>query len=753
MIHALRNTYYKILNAVIILQLMSLYVHCQNDYPPDAGFHEELLLETDRTLYLSGESIYFNADFIGIEPISKIIYVEITNQQEIIAHGKYLIHDRNSHGRLDLPEEIISGQYVLRAYTQYMTNFPVESIPFIPLTIINPLQPLVQNQTGKMEQPLTKLTYINTSSGLEVNGKICFPPDINPYELNSWISDSANSLVCQVLVLENGLGAFEFSPNDSLYQLNWVRGIDTLQSPLSLSQIPNWMVACESKENQLCITVSNPQYQSPKFFILSIMKGKNDILFDTLLSFKNTKQLRIEYNFPYGLYNIVVSNPDQNILYERLYWHQNQNIIFDNDQMSAGTREKIKVGKKINKSSDIRSLSIGLKGTQAQMVLLPRMIVYNPLLLTTYLKNKPVLTEDILDQIQDLLLLHNEEVKLMAFANSDEEVTVLPEIRGVSLKGKVSDQSTLAGIPDIEIIASVLKDTLQLHMSQTDENGNFIFSFHPMVGMRDLYIGFRDYYPDYKIQLYNLNLEQFHSYLQVPIFYDEQKIKLIEALYINKQLTPKPGTIEEAFTNILPSTFSNPNIIVQLDQYIDLGTLQEVFNEIIPYVRVKKTTEGFEFNIFDKELNRTLRNPLILIDNLPVSNINSLLHVHPTKLNSIKVYDQQYLLGNSLLEGIVIIETKTNNFGGMFLSEEGVFIEFPFIKNMDKSYIPVPPSNIHKPFFRTTLLWDCHDVETTYYYSSDLSAKYEILSRYIDKDGGIYYQIQALEIIPDNDEI
>ncbi len=123
--------------------------------------NEKITLFTDRNIYVVGESIYFSA-FITITDntrnhrsdkkdllkilsknsptnFSDISYIElITPNGEKIAEGKYIIQNRVSSGNLNIPKDIITGNYFLRAYTKYMRNFSPYSYSYIPLKIINP---------------------------------------------------------------------------------------------------------------------------------------------------------------------------------------------------------------------------------------------------------------------------------------------------------------------------------------------------------------------------------------------------------------------------------------------------------------------------------------------------------------------------------------------------------------------------------------------------------------------------------------
>lgn len=93
---------------------------------------EKVYLHTDKPYYLAGETIWFQSYVTAgavhqLSPLSKTVYVELINSnQEFI--GRYLVRvDKGlGHGQVALPRYLATGSYQLRAYTNWMRNFPHE---------------------------------------------------------------------------------------------------------------------------------------------------------------------------------------------------------------------------------------------------------------------------------------------------------------------------------------------------------------------------------------------------------------------------------------------------------------------------------------------------------------------------------------------------------------------------------------------------------------------------------------------------
>jgi len=86
---------------------------------------EKVVLTTDRDLYLSGEKILFTAK-VFVEggsnetSLSKILYIELFKENKAFVQTKFRLENNLVQGSIRLPEELLSGNYYLRAYTMLM---------------------------------------------------------------------------------------------------------------------------------------------------------------------------------------------------------------------------------------------------------------------------------------------------------------------------------------------------------------------------------------------------------------------------------------------------------------------------------------------------------------------------------------------------------------------------------------------------------------------------------------------------------
>ncbi len=124
---------------------------------------EKMSLQTDRSLYISGEKILFVSSLLfqdAPNPIeaSKILYCELISPEGAkLAAGKFLFVNGSCSESLTIPSDLITGIYYLRVYTKVMRNEGPRAYTYAQLKIVNPGRPDVMNpglsvpQAGKPE--------------------------------------------------------------------------------------------------------------------------------------------------------------------------------------------------------------------------------------------------------------------------------------------------------------------------------------------------------------------------------------------------------------------------------------------------------------------------------------------------------------------------------------------------------------------------------------------------------------------------
>ncbi|WP_289053311.1 hypothetical protein [Carboxylicivirga marina] len=105
---------------------------------------ETVVLTTDRDIYIGGESMWLKITNITtstnqISPVSKLAYIELLNRNnEPVIQEKVYFNNGVASTQILIPDTISTDNYMLRAYTQWMTNASAHNYAQDIISVINP---------------------------------------------------------------------------------------------------------------------------------------------------------------------------------------------------------------------------------------------------------------------------------------------------------------------------------------------------------------------------------------------------------------------------------------------------------------------------------------------------------------------------------------------------------------------------------------------------------------------------------------
>ena len=153
MLDLLRNRRYML--KIRFLILLGFLV-CQQSYSQQLSdkpgetdvrnFKEEIFVRTDRDIYISGEQVCLKVYILnGLTGtpcnLSKVVYLELLDKNNFPLR-QLKIKTENSSGSsvFVVPDNISSGNYVIRAYTNWMKNFSTDLFFYKTISVINPFE-------------------------------------------------------------------------------------------------------------------------------------------------------------------------------------------------------------------------------------------------------------------------------------------------------------------------------------------------------------------------------------------------------------------------------------------------------------------------------------------------------------------------------------------------------------------------------------------------------------------------------------
>ena len=282
------------------------------------------------------------------------------------------------------------------------------------------------------------------------------------------------------------------------------------------------------------------------------------------------------------------------------------------------------------------------------------------------------------------------------------------ENHGLSLIGRLNYGASETPIKGKKVNLSIMGEGRDFISVRTDSSGRFFFALPNYYGSRDLFLcSERLPSKDVKIWVDNDFCTTPYS-LPAPTFsLSNPERNAVYNMATNVQIQSQyacnamPDCIvnrkeEQAF-------YAKPTSIIYLDQYIQLPTLEDYFNELPSQVKIRKH-KGEPYFYVTGSRNVSFYDPLVLIDWVAVDEPSKILAIPPQNVSRIEIVNETYIKGNQTYGGIISIVSKKGDFAGIDLPSTGIFINYRFLS---ESRLPKTGNFIkpNSPDTRNTLLW------------------------------------------------
>ena len=683
---------------------------------------EHITIATDRSLYISGEPIWYSVSYSISDDtnliLSKVLYVELFYNNEVVASQKVGINEDLITGRIIIPEHVPTGYYILRAYTRYQENFPAWQFTNVVISVVNPTTPLPQVPLPDKKDQINIALMEDGNIAFRIRNPIT--PKVKSVEL--LINDKLVPAIASYHSV--GLGSFNYDikPNDNLSLKIMLKSGDSLLSDPytnNSSQVET-IINCEPEELEITLNTNSVSNQQLEISILN-------------LESKNTVSNKVSLMDNIAFAKIPLSNTGTGILLISIKDCKGGDIAQSVCFVGAESKNRISVMPesrvlpgdavsvdltKVDKSAYPLVISMVMKNTYAgDQESLPNYLINNPLYITDFLSTNQLTSKSTIDQASISVAINKESLLDLLNDKPNIENFIVPEISGLTLQGKLINPTDNKPVQDKQVYSSVLGNEPQFHASSSSADGSFLIPINFFYNQQDIYLATNNTgEEEIEIRIDNGFCPTPPPWNTSYFIPDTSSRELITSLYLNYQInnTFNVERVQAKSIPILNRPIFGDNLTqINLSDYIQLSTTPEVFNELVPNVRVRKKDEHFEFVVFDDFINIKYDNPLVLVDNIPYSNIDKLMELQPTEIEQIDVSNHEYVYGNNLLKGIIKITTSTGNFAGLPLPKDGVFVELETLQP-NVSFTPFSSINntTEKPNFINTNYWEAFNYET-----------------------------------------
>ncbi len=468
---------------------------------------EKLFVHVDRPVYMVGETIWFKLYYVdGMfhRPLdlSKVAYLEILDsEQHAVLQAKVGLSAGKGDGALFLPASLNSGNYIVRAYTNWMKNAGADYFFEKPVTIVNPFRKLGLPALAK------------NAAGYDVQ---LFPEGGNlvqglPSRVAFRVTDaSGHGVAFQGAVVNGsdtvarfqperfGIGSFTFTPAaGGTYRVvvKDGQGRSTSHAFPAVYERGYAMQVEEAGSNQVKVTVRTNAADASVVYLLAHTRQQ--------AKFAEMRAVQQEATFVInkdalgeGVSHLTLFDAARKPVCERLYFRRPATTLAiqaktDKEQYAARTKVSVSLGTPspadlsvaVYRVDSIPSLTSADIQTYLLMSSDLRGAVEEP---SYYLQTESPAVNKALD---NLMLTHGwrrfrwEDVLT---GKGQEQPSYLPELHGLIVEGKLTDPRTGKPVAGRGAYLSTPGKPIRLFTSRSDSTGRLVFETKDFYGPRTI---------------------------------------------------------------------------------------------------------------------------------------------------------------------------------------------------------------------------------------------------------------------------
>ncbi len=765
-----------------------------------ARLQEKIFVHTDKTVYLAGETIWLKIYALLEQshrpsPVSRVAYLEFSSAGfKTILQEKIHLDSGSGSGSIQIPAGWPSGNYVLRAYTSWMKNFPAEFYFSKVLSVVSPLHGGIAGRstggTAANNTPASQSTPAvahlvpeesihffpeggNLLYGFE--SKIAFKAIGTRNEAipcSGFIVNQHNDTLARfrspASALHPGTGHFQLTvpAGDSLLAY-LIQDGKPVRVPFPRIEMNGYTLALSGKANAyLQFTVRTPLSENNRIVYLL---GHSRQLLKSIQSapiINGQTSFTVDHNLlSDGISVFTLLDQNRKPLCERLYFKSpaHHPLQLETDRGSYGERAPVSVQLQIpsagsgNVQADL-SLAVfrldSLQGTDAASIVSWCYLgselqgrIENPV---SYFGSAP----DTVEAADDLMLTQGWRRFSWTdvFENSGSVFHFLPEEEGPVLSAHAENRETNQLASGISFLLSFPGKEFQLSTASSDSRGNLLFTAPPFSGTTlGVIMPVNQKDSIYRVDADPVYAEQpFPSspdFIPVPKTWANVVADRALALQVENAYRPeekrkrRPGeTIDSV------AFYGRPDRNYHLADFTRYPTMEEVLREFVEDVRVRKDGKSFRFRVMNLLFKTFLDDdPLLLVDGVPVFHPDKILQIDPMKISDIDVVSHRFYKGSGNFAGIVSFRSVNGDLGQTILDPGAVVVDFEGLQQEREYYAPDYQDSAVRdrpvPDYRTTIAWiprvktGTDGKKELRFYTSDLPGKFAVWAQGISSDG------------------
>jgi len=756
------------------------------------NLQEKLYVHTDKNFYVANEICWFkiyNVDAVLNRPlnISKVAYLElIDNNNKAVWQEKIALNEGSGNGSILIPSAISTGNYTLRAYTNWMKNFNEGFFFEKKISILNPSLTQENNYTPNKENYSIQIFPEGGNLVLGQAAKVAFKivnqwgkgVQAKGYLLNekgdtiTWCTTSSLGIGSM------GMGSFNFTPQaNHSYSLSLITDGDKifsqkLPNPFDKGYTLSLGSSATNASNKINVKIAGIELENTNVYLLVHSRG---IVSHTIVGqiINGSCSIEIDKNkLNEGINIITLFNQAQEPVCERLYFNYPKNILEASLELESPLLEKRRkvnlqiATKQTNNSFAAANLSMAVYKIDSIQTL-DENNIQNYIWLSSDLVGRIENPASYFQNNDSNTLLAMDELMLVNGWRRFKWETVLeatppsfkylPEYAGSIITGKMVQKGSTTAVKDITGFISMPSKNTLFKAGISDENGHIKFEFPHLYNDGQVILqADSNKYNAHKIEIDNpFYQSKNNSQIIEPLLLPKLNKEMVQQLYSNIEIQNhfKADNFNHFISPTIDSNafYYKPDYTYYLDLYARFTTMEEVIREYVAPLTLTKNEGRFQLAVYDDQNKRFFdKAPLVLLDGVPILNMDKFIEYDPLKIRKLEVVSRTYFSGNMAFNGIANFITYNGKMEGYELDPRATLIDYKGLQLQREFLAPVYENqnqiDNRSPDFRHLLNWSANINTTsqgkinTAFYTSDVPGKYAIIVQGISKQGQPIYK-------------
>jgi len=683
-----------------------------------------------------------------------------------VARAKIGMKEDGGNGSVQLPFNLSSGYYLLRAYTNAMKNSGEPVFFEKQIAIINTL--VSPQAKAENVQPRYSVQLFPEGGNLVAG----LPSRVAFHLANQWgngaeakgfLISAKGDTAASFTTYKFGMGRFDITPrNSDNYKAVFVLsdGSTVTQALPTVYESGYVMQLDEAENDKLRITV-HTNLATDDAVVYLLAQTRQQVKRVQKMAFNNGRAVFLvdKKELGEGVSQMTVFNNEKKPVCERLYFRQpaqRQAAALHAAKENYSQREKVELLlNSLLSGKENMSLSV----YQADELQPESSANINEYLWLTSELNGPVEQPSFyfspkskaVQQTTDLLMITS------GWRRFNWEQVLEPakalqyplERSGQVITARVTDTRSYKPAENVQVYLSIPATPYKLFTAVSDSNGLAQFRVARFYGPGELIVQTNSKVDSfYKIDILTpfaeLPLKQALPPLAVSS--SLQKALVSNSISMQAQYIYYPEKTTSFLQPVIADTlpfYGKAIISYDLDEYVRFTTMEEVLREYVREINVGVKGSGTSlrvkmFNVNERELYTD--DILVMVDGIPLFHPNKIFDLNPLKLKRIDILPVNYVLGDAVFHAVANFISYGNPYPGLQLDRNAVTVDDEGLQLQRAFYAPsyatVEQRSSRLPDLRTTLLWMPNvSGRQPVFYTGDNKGRFIAVLQGIDAEG------------------